>query len=94
MAFWQGVGASPTPLPWPNIYFLQQGLVDAQENATDTCVGANLHEVQDYLIMTLHILYCNQFLINASKFDSLDPMYQAALQQAVDEAAVEIDSAC
>ena len=94
MAFWQELGASPTPLPWPEVYVsLQQGLVDGQENATDTCVGANLQEVQDYLIMTHHILYCNQFLINASKFDGLDPMYQAALQQAVDEAAVEIEAA-
>ena len=63
-----------------------------QENATDTCVGANLQEVQDYLILTHHILYCNQFLINASKFDSLDPLYQEALQQAIDEAAVEIEA--
>ena len=93
MAFWQAMGAAPTPLPWPEVYIsLQQGLVDAQENATDTCVGANLQEVQDYLIMTHHILYCNQFLINASKFDSLDPLYQEALQQAINEAAVEIEA--
>ncbi|MDX9916750.1 MAG: TRAP transporter substrate-binding protein [Gudongella sp.] len=93
MAFWQALGASPTPLPWPEVYVsLQQGLVHAQENATDTCVGANLQEVQDYLIMTHHILYCNQFLINASKFDSLDQLYKDALQQAVDEAAVEIEA--
>ena len=93
MAFWQAMGAAPTPLPWPEVYIsLQQGLVGAQENATDTCVGANLQEVQDYLIMTHHILYCNQFLINAGKFDSLDPLYQEALQQAVDEAAVEIEA--
>jgi tripartite ATP-independent transporter DctP family solute receptor len=93
MAFWKALGAAPTPLPWPEVYVsLQQGLVHAQENATDTCVGANLNEVQDYLIMTHHILYCNQFLINASKFDSLDPLYQEALQQAVKEAAVEIEA--
>ena len=93
MAFWQAMGAAPTPLPWPEVYIsLQQGLVHAQENATDTCVGANLQEVQDYLIMTHHILYCNQFLINAEKFDSLDPLYQEALQQAIDEAAVEIEA--
>jgi tripartite ATP-independent transporter DctP family solute receptor len=93
MDAWKALGAAPTPLPWPEVYVsLQQGLVDAQENATDTCVGANLHEVQDYLILTHHILYCNQFLINASKFDSLDPLYQKALKQAVDEAAVEIEA--
>jgi tripartite ATP-independent transporter DctP family solute receptor len=93
MDAWKALGSAPTPLPWPEVYVsLQQGLVDAQENATDTCVGANLHEVQDYLILTHHILYCNQFLINASKFDSLDPLYQKALKQAVDEAAVEIEA--
>ncbi|HHW04260.1 MAG TPA: TRAP transporter substrate-binding protein [Thermoanaerobacterales bacterium] len=93
MDFWKALGAAPTPLPWPEVYVsLQQGLVDAQENATDTCVGANLNEVQDYLILTHHILYCNQFLINASKFDSLHPAYQKALKQAVDEAAVEIEA--
>ncbi|NLM42953.1 MAG: TRAP transporter substrate-binding protein [Clostridiales bacterium] len=93
MDFWKALGAAPTPLPWPEVYVsLQQGLVDAQENATDTCVGANLHEVQKYLILTRHILYCNQFLINASKFESLDPLYQEALKQAVKEAAVEIEA--
>ncbi|MCR3956650.1 MAG: TRAP transporter substrate-binding protein [Gudongella sp.] len=93
MEFWRGLGASPTPLPWPEVYVsLQQGLVDAQENATDTNVGANFQEVQDYLIMTHHILYVNQFLINAEKYDSLDPLYQDALMQAVKEAAVEIEA--
>lgn len=93
MAFWRGLGASPTPLPWPEVYVsLQQGLVQAQENATDTNVGANFQEVQDYLIMTHHILYVNQFLINAEKMDSLDPLYQDALVQAVKEAAAEIEA--
>ncbi|MCK9217740.1 MAG: TRAP transporter substrate-binding protein [Firmicutes bacterium] len=93
MAFWKALGASPTPLPWPEVYVsLQQGLVDGQENATDTCVGANLQEVQKYLIMTHHILYCNQFLINEEKFSSLDPAFQDVLQKAVKEAAVEIEA--
>lgn len=93
MDFWKALGSSPTPLPWPEVYVsLQQGLVDAQENATDTCVGANLQEVQKYLIMTHHILYCNQFLINNSMYEGLDPLYQDALQKAIKEAAVEIEA--
>ncbi|MDO4581717.1 MAG: TRAP transporter substrate-binding protein [Bacillota bacterium] len=93
MAFWQAMGAQPTPLPWSEVYMsLQQGLIEAQENATDTCAGNNLQEVQDYLILTHHILYCNQFLISSALFDSLDPAYQEALQQAIDEAAAEIEA--
>lgn len=93
MAFWKALGAAPTPLPWPEVYVsLQQGLVHGQENATDTCVGANLQEVQKYLIMTHHILYCNQFLINNSKYESLDPLYQDVLQKAIKEAAADIEA--
>ncbi|NLN49559.1 MAG: TRAP transporter substrate-binding protein [Clostridiales bacterium] len=93
MALWKALGAAPTPLPWPEVYVsLQQGLVHGQENATDTCVGANLQEVQKYLIMTHHILYCNQFLINNSKFEGLDPLYQDVLQKAIKEAATDIEA--
>ncbi len=93
MAFWSGMGANPTPLPWSEVYLaLQQGLIEAQENATDTCWGNNMHDVQKYLVLTHHILYCNQFLINAGRFDSLDPAYQAALTQAVKASAKEIEA--
>lgn len=93
MAFWKALGANPTPLPWSEVYVsLQQGLIEAQENATDTCAGNNLNEVQKHLILTHHILYCNQFIISKTAYDKLDPAYQAALQQAVDEAAAVIEA--
>ncbi len=87
MAFWTAIGAEPTPLAWAELYIsLQNGTVDAEENAADTCVGASFHEVQTYLGCTNHILYCNQISINAETWESLDPAYQAALEQAVAEA--------
>ena len=91
MAFWTAIGAEPTPLAWSEVYFaLQSGTIDAQENAADTCVGANLNEVQKYLACTNHILYLNQIIINNDKFNSLDPLYQDALTQAVEEAIAEL----
>ena len=87
MAFWTAIGAEPTPLAWPEVYFaLQSGTIDAQENAADTCVGANFQEVQKYLACTNHILYANQICINSDSYAALAPEYQAALQQAVEEA--------
>ena len=87
MAFWQAIGAEPTPLAWAEVYFaLQNGTVDAQENAIDTCAGSSLQEVQDYLAMTNHILYANNISINKEAWDSLDPAYQEALTQAVNQA--------
>ena len=87
MAFWTAIGAEPTPLAWAEVYIaLQQGTIDAEENAADTCVGANFQEVQKYLACTNHILYCNQICINKDIYADLDPAYQAALDQAVAEA--------
>lgn len=87
LAFWSALGANPTPLAFTELYMsLQQGVVDAQENATDTCVNSKFNEVQDYLVETHHILYMNQFLMNKNYFDSLPQAYQDAIRQAVAEA--------
>ena len=87
MAFWTAIGAEPTPLAWAEVYIaLQNGTIDAEENAADTCVGANFQEVQKYLACTNHILYCNQICMNAEAYSTLDPAYQAAIDQAVTEA--------
>lgn len=91
MAFWTALGAAPTPLAWPEVYIsLQNGTIEAQENAADTCLSANFQEVQKYLNCTNHILYLNQLVMNNEKFNSLDPAYQAALTQAVTEAIAEL----
>ena len=91
MAFWTAIGAEPTPMAWAEVYFaLQSGAIDAQENAADTCVGANFQEVQKYLACTNHILYANQICINKEAYEDLDPAYQAALDQAVAEALAEM----
>lgn len=91
MAFWSALGANPTPLAFPELYFaLQSGTVEAEENAADTIVTSNFNEVQKYLADTNHILYANQIAINKKAYDSLDPAYQKALNQAVQEALKEL----
>ena len=57
MAFWSALGANPTPLAWPELYFsLQSGIVDAEENAADSILSANFNEVQKYVAETNVIL--------------------------------------
>jgi tripartite ATP-independent transporter DctP family solute receptor len=91
MAFWTAIGAEPTPLAWAEVYIaLQNGTIDAEENAADTVVGANLNEVQSVLACTNHILYANQIAISKDAYEELDPAYQAALDQAVAEALDEM----
>ncbi len=91
MAFWTAIGAEPTPLAFAEVYFaLQNGTIQGQENPTDTSVGANLHEVQKYLCRTNHILSQYNMSISKECWDGLDPAYQAAIEQAVQEATDEI----
>lgn len=91
LLFWRSIGANPTPLAFTELYMsLQQGVVDAQENANDTNVNSQFYEVQRYLVNTHHIIYLNQFLMNKSKFDSLAPAYQNAIRQAVAEATASL----
>ena len=91
MAFWEALGAEPTPLAWAEVYIaLQNGTVDGQENATDTSVGNSLQEVQKYLDRTSHILYSYNMSISKECWDALDPKDQAAVEQAVAEARDEI----
>ena len=69
---------------------LETGTVDGQDNGMVTVVAQSFQEVQKYLNFTNHILYLNQIIINNDKFNSLDPLYQDALTQAVEEAIAEL----
>ena len=91
LMFWRALGANPTPLAFTELYMsLQQGVVEAQENANDTNVSSQFFEVQKYLVNTHHILYLNQFLMNKKKFDGLAPAYQDAVRQAVAQATARL----
>lgn len=91
MEFWSAIGAEPTPLAWSELYIsLQNGTVNAQENAADTCVGAHFEEVQKFLACTNHILYCNQICMNEKMYQALSPEHKAVLDKAISEALQEM----
>lgn len=91
LAFWKALGANPTPLAFTELYMsLQQGVVDAQENANDTNLSSNFQEVQKYLVNVRQLLYMNQFLMNKKKFDSLSKADKDAIVKAVELATKDI----
>lgn len=91
MAFWSVMGANPTPLAWPELYFsLQSGIVEAEENAADSIVSANFNEVQKYVAETNVILYANELVVNKKAFDALPEAYQKVLEESVQEAMAEL----
>jgi len=51
--FWKSVKANPTPMTFSEVYIgLQQGTIDAQENALPLIVTAKLYEQQKRVILT------------------------------------------
>src|SRR5699024_7757504 len=70
IAYWESVGASPTPLPFPEVFTaLQQGVVDGVENPYELLYSAKLTEPAHYLTETRHIYDPEIILISKDFFD-------------------------
>ncbi len=81
MLFWRSLGANPTPLSFGELYMgLQQGLVDACENAYAVFVVAKLAEQQKYLISTNHMMPSMELMINKDLYDSFPVEYQNIIE--------------
>jgi tripartite ATP-independent transporter DctP family solute receptor len=73
----KSLGASPTPIAWPEVYSaLQTGVVDGQENPVPVIFAHKLYEVQKYLSLDKHVYGVDWFLINEKFFQSLSPELQ------------------
>lgn len=77
IAYWKAWGANPTPIAFSELYIaLQQGLVEAQENAYDTIVSSKLYEQQKYVINTNHVLMWGGVYMNLDFYNSLPEDYR------------------
>ncbi|MBQ8664015.1 MAG: TRAP transporter substrate-binding protein [Eubacterium sp.] len=84
---WDWLGAATTPLAGSEIFTaLQQGTVDAQENAYPTCVGLSLQECSKYVTETNHVYSMTTFVMDKAFFESMPAEYQAAIEEASIEA--------
>lgn len=85
MDFWENLGAEPTPLSFTDLYLsLSQGLVDAQDNNIETIQAMKFNEVQKYFMDITAFLNVSMIIASPAKFSSLDPAYQALIQEYVD----------
>lgn len=83
-------GASPTPIPFSEVYLaLQQGTVDGQENPIPAIYDRKFYEVQDYLVMTKHMLQSQIVLINNNSFEALSEENQNILKSTLSELSKE-----
>jgi tripartite ATP-independent transporter DctP family solute receptor len=79
----KSLGASPTPIAWPETYTsLQQGVVDGQENPVSVIIQAKFSEVQKHLTLDGHTYGADFLLINDGVFGKLPAEHQGILRRA------------
>ncbi|NHQ75313.1 TRAP transporter substrate-binding protein [Roseovarius gahaiensis] len=84
---WELLGASPTPMPFSEVFTsLQQGVIDGQENPYEIVDSFRMDEVQSHVTETNHVLGAMTFIFDASTFEGYDPELQEVLQTAAEEA--------
>ncbi|GKY87038.1 TRAP transporter substrate-binding protein [Sinisalibacter aestuarii] len=78
----RALGASPTPIPWADLYTsLQTGVVDGEENSLATFRVPRLEEVQKHIIMDGHVYAALTVVVSQKWLDSLpDDLRQAVLE--------------
>ena len=79
------LGASPTPIPWTDLYTsLQTGVVDGQENSLSTFRVPKLEEVQKFIILDGHVYSVLMLAVSEKWLSSLPD----DLRKVVEDAAV------
>ncbi|WP_217361230.1 DctP family TRAP transporter solute-binding subunit [Ruegeria arenilitoris] len=81
----ESLGASATPVPWPELPgALQQGVVDGQENGVTNIVNASLYQHQKYVSLDGHVFSWHAYLMSDAFFQSLTDDEKKAVEQCVE----------
>ena len=87
LKFWKTLGANPTPMTFSEVYIgLQQGTIDAQENAYEIIVSAKLYEQQKYLISTNAVPDYTTLIVSDEFYQGLTKEQQKIIDQAAETA--------
>lgn len=85
--FWKQMKANPTPMSFSEVYIgLQQGTIDAQENAYEIIVSAKLYEQQKYLISTNAVPDFTTLIVSDEFYQGLSGDQQVIIDEAAKNA--------
>lgn len=85
----ESLGASATPVPWPELPgALQQGVVDGQENGVTNIVNASLYQSQKFVSLDGHVFSWHAYLMNDSIYNGLADNGRKAIDTCTDIAMV------
>ncbi|MHC1859220.1 TRAP transporter substrate-binding protein DctP, partial [Escherichia coli] len=80
-------GATPTPLPWGEVYGgLQTGIIDGQENPIFWIESGGLYEVSPHLTFTGHGWFTTAMMANQDFYEGLSDEDKELVQEASDAA--------
>jgi TRAP-type C4-dicarboxylate transport system substrate-binding protein len=86
MAAVEGMGAVAIPVDWAEVpVALSTGVADGQENPVSVLVSNNLYDVQDYLMLTGHIMGSEPVVINESVWQKLSDEHKATFRSVAEE---------
>lgn len=89
-AFFEAMGATPTPVAYNETYLaLQQGVADGQENPAASILSMKFYEVQKYLNLTAHQYQMLTFYMSVASEANLSESQLEAIRKAASEAAAE-----
>lgn len=76
----KSMGATPTPMPWPEVYSaLSQGVIDAAEAPPNAIVDQKHYEHAKMYIKTNHIMDVSPIVMSLSAFNGLSKDNQAVV---------------
>lgn len=88
---YEAFGATPTPLPWGEVYgALQTNMIQGQENPIFWIESGGLYEVSPNLVFTKHGWFTTAAMANKDFYDGLSEEDQKLIQDAADFAFEEI----
>ncbi|WP_411744817.1 TRAP transporter substrate-binding protein DctP [Reinekea sp.] len=82
---YEAFGATPTPLPWGEVYgALQTNMIQGQENPIFWIESGGLYEVSPHLIFTKHGWFTTAMMANQDFFNGLSAAEQKMVREASD----------
>lgn len=87
------LNARPTAMPIQDVYMaLSTGVADGQENPFTQILTMRFYEVQDYLILTGHMMATSGIAMSERAWDNLTAEQQVIVQDVFNEMAEHIDN--
>lgn len=84
---YRAFGATPTPLPWGEVYGgLQTNIIQGQENPMFFVESTKMYEVTDHITFTGHNNFTTALMANSDFFDGLSEEDQTLVRDAVEVA--------